>query len=442
MRWRVPLRLVLVIVPVLMLIAAMLSVLWAARSAAQAEQNVRQGLQVLAGIHAVHAQLAEGASGIRGYLLTRDERFLQPWHRAQQELPQRLQRLRERVIDPVQTRQVEIITRLVEIKLDNLGTLRERARVARETQLLPLLQDNKRVLDDLRAQIRDMERREHQIIAERVALSDQVRERQQIITLIAVLVVLISVASASLLWWRSQRAEQDRRALEAASQARTDTLSRISHELRTPLNAILGFGQLMQRDALSDPSRRNLRHMLDSADHLLHLVDDVLQLTRSAREAEGMRWSRVDMAALLRDAVSFIQAAEQIPVADWHLELPASAWVLADNQRLRQVLLNVLHNAAKFNRPGGQIRIRLAALADSVQLTVEDEGPGIPASRRDQLFQPFERLDSQKPGTGLGLVISRQWMQAMGGDIHCDEPAGKGACFRLHLPRHQEDTPS
>ena len=231
------------------------------------------------------------------------------------------------------------------------------------------------------------------------------------------------------------RAERDR--ADAAKQAMGRLLSRVSHELRTPLNAVLGFAQLLEREpGLAATPRAWTRHILLAGQHLLALVDDVLDLGSAQEGQLPLALQPLCARTAFDEAWAMVLAAEGTP-QQVTVPVVGEAWVQADPQRLRQILANLLGNAVKFNRPGGQVLRRVRVAGDWVVLEVQDEGAGVAPAALGRLFSPFERLDAARrgiPGTGLGLALSRQLAQAMGGELDVRSPSGEGACFRLHLP--------
>ncbi|HSV69273.1 MAG TPA: ATP-binding protein [Methylibium sp.] len=240
---------------------------------------------------------------------------------------------------------------------------------------------------------------------------------------------------------RLQDVERAREAAELASRAKSQFLSRVSHELRTPLNGVLGFGQLLKADGdqLSPRHRVWVEHIESSGRQLLNLVDDVLDVSRI--EAGGLRLDdqRFELDQLVRDCEAELKAtaeAEQVQVkVD---AMPARTAWRGDVQRLRQVLTNLLSNAIKYNRPCGEVHIEAqAATGRGVRLEICDTGIGIPADQQEQLFQPFNRLGRERssvPGTGLGLVVVKQLVEAMGGSIEIASRPGEGTCVTLNLP--------
>ena len=235
-------------------------------------------------------------------------------------------------------------------------------------------------------------------------------------------------------------------AAEQASRAKSDFLSRASHELRTPLNAIMGFAQLLELDAaapLADAQRRRLAHIRAAGEHLLALVEDLLDLGRIESGRIDLHWSEADPVEVVQRCFTLVE-----PMARQAQIMPALAAgaprsrLRTDRRRLEQVLVNLLANAIKFNRPGGRVEVSIAAAARQLRIDVRDDGPGIAPEDLARLFQPFARAtgaSARVHGTGLGLVIARQIAQALGGDIEVRSELGAGSTFSIRLPLHAID---
>jgi len=232
---------------------------------------------------------------------------------------------------------------------------------------------------------------------------------------------------------------------ERANAAKTQFLSHMSHELRTPLNAVLGFSQLLLLDGadpLTPGQRAKLRHIEDAGAHLLAMIDDVLDLTRIESGGLALSPETVALPELAREVVAMLAgAAAQAGVAVQVVATPANGadHLHADHLRVRQVLVNLLGNAIKYNRRGGQATLRWLADADGeVRIEVRDTGPGLTAEQRAHLFEPFNRLGAERSpvqGTGIGLVVTQRLVQLMGGRIEVESAPGAGSCFAVVLPR-------
>jgi len=231
-----------------------------------------------------------------------------------------------------------------------------------------------------------------------------------------------------------------RQVADAANRAKSEFLSRMSHELRTPLNAVLGFAQLLDVEDLDDAKQEAVDQILRGGRHLLGLINEVLEI--SAIETGNLSLSPepvpaidviaevVDLARPLaaKGGVQFVDDA--VTVTDVHIQ--------ADRQRLKQVLLNLVSNAIKYNRPGGTVSVT-ARQAGSRHLRIEvtDTGPGIRPEDFDRLFLPFERLGAEQTeveGTGIGLALSRRLAEAMGGTLGVSSELGQGSTFWIELP--------
>jgi PAS domain S-box-containing protein len=226
-------------------------------------------------------------------------------------------------------------------------------------------------------------------------------------------------------------------AADAANRSKTEFLSRISHELRTPLNAILGFSQLLDFTDLTPSQADSVAHIEKAGKHLLDLINDVLEISRAEIGGTTASLQVLDASAILRECLAIMR-----PIAETsHVILLSSSvppvFVQGDRQKLRQIFMNLLSNGIKFNRRGGSLTVH-HDLSDPEVLTIrfQDTGLGIPGSKMDRLFKPFERLGSANDGTegtGLGLAVSRSLAGSMGGSLDGESEEGIGSTFTLKL---------
>ncbi len=244
---------------------------------------------------------------------------------------------------------------------------------------------------------------------------------------------------------RQEVAERTRAEAEAekASQAKTEFLSAMSHELRTPLNAILGFGQLL-RDypdkELTEEQRASVDQILDGGKHLLGLVNEVLDLSRVETGQLILSMESVSLTSTIDESLVLVQslAKERDIAVNVDTTVTSEMLVKADPSKFRQVLLNILSNAVKYNRDGGTVTIGAVATDDGMwRINVSDTGPGIPAEKHDEVFRPFSRLGAEASkieGTGIGLTISRQLAESMGGKVDFKSVVGEGSTFWIEFP--------
>jgi PAS domain S-box-containing protein len=240
-------------------------------------------------------------------------------------------------------------------------------------------------------------------------------------------------------------AEEAKQALaqaQAASRAKTQFLSHMSHELRTPLNAVLGFSDLVRQsagDRLSARELAQLDHVQSAGWHLLQLITDVLDLSRIEAGQFGVHASRQELALLLDDAVEMSQplAAQRHVTLHAEYRHEAATWAHADPTRLRQVVLNVLSNAVKYNQRDGSVHVHVFRRDASTFIEVLDTGLGMDPQQLEHLFEPFNRLGREQQGIegiGIGLALARQLMKLMHGDVEVTSEAGRGTRVLLSLP--------
>jgi signal transduction histidine kinase/ActR/RegA family two-component response regulator len=231
---------------------------------------------------------------------------------------------------------------------------------------------------------------------------------------------------------------------EQANRAKSEFLSRMSHELRTPLNAILGFGQLLEMDARDAKQLDAVGYVLKAGQHLLTLVNEVLDLARIEAGKFALSMEGVALAEVIAEVLDLVgpMAVTNGVTVDGSRLLHASRVVVADRQGLKQVLLNLVSNGIKYNRPSGMVRL-LATPAGTAKLRLEvvDTGRGISPEGLECLFTPFERVGAEQSkieGTGLGLALSKRLVEAMGGTIGVSSRVGEGSTFWIELPAVEE----
>ncbi len=230
---------------------------------------------------------------------------------------------------------------------------------------------------------------------------------------------------------------------ERANRAKSEFLSRMSHELRTPMNAILGFAQVLEtEEGLTRDQRESVDQIRKGGDHLLGMINEVLDIASIESGHLSLSSEPVALARLIEESISLLRPLS----ADLHIRISiiadetAGVHVQADRQRLKQVLLNLLANAIKYNRPRGSVIVRYHPLDGApakVRLSVTDTGVGLNPEQLSRLFNPFERLGAEQTrveGTGLGLVLARRMVEHMGGTLGVESVVGEGSTFWIELP--------
>lgn len=241
----------------------------------------------------------------------------------------------------------------------------------------------------------------------------------------------------------AQEVVQMGEALGGANRAKNQFLSSISHELRTPMTSIIGFAQLLKSsEQLTEEDQECLDEILHSGQHLLRLINDVLELAQVQAESSQIPGEWVEVRNVVSSAlrISEPQArSKQVSIEVCPEQGQESLQAFADGSRLCQVLINLLSNAIKYNNEQGEVRVRWYAKDEqTLRIEVQDTGVGIGMDKQSELFQPFNRLGfetSNIQGTGIGLTISKRLVELMRGQIGCESEKGSGSTFWLDLPR-------
>ncbi|MGH2941821.1 MAG: ATP-binding protein [Solirubrobacteraceae bacterium] len=483
----------------LVVVCAVLALLHGTAALEEATDRRATARLDLAAVVQVERDVLDLETGLRGFVITREERFLEPWVAAQRRLPQDVATMRQRLRDDrangtlagslatASTEYLHEYTRpVIAAVRAGRGVAVSRATTAAGKQRVDAV---RRTAGRLSATLNaDAVRFSRQASAEaaeatRVGIAALVGSSALILLfgaflLWAVIAPLRRVGSAA-----DQLAEGDltarapqggvrelaqlgesfnrmattivdsRTAMDArnlefadakrdadrANHAKSEFLSRMSHELRTPLNAILGFAQLLELDKL-DPGQRDSLHQIARAGrHLLHLIDEVLDISRVETGQLRLSPEPTNAAELVGETLALVAPlAEQrsitlqTEVGDW-----ADTHVLADRQRLKQVMLNLLSNAIKYNREAGEVRVSLHLHEDErLEVRVRDTGAGLSREQLEKIFEPFERLGAEQrniEGTGLGLALSRRLAEAMGATLDVHSEPGRGSTFSIRL---------
>ncbi|CAN5231308.1 hypothetical protein BH09SUM1_BH09SUM1_14760 [soil metagenome] len=237
--------------------------------------------------------------------------------------------------------------------------------------------------------------------------------------------------------------EAARKEADRANLAKSEFLSRMSHELRTPLNATLGFAQVLERGNLDGRQAECVQHILSAGGHLLSLINEVLDIARIEAGHITISAEEFCVGDIIRETVALVRpAAERANISiAWDTEAVREISVITDRRLLKQVLLNLIGNAVKYNRPEGSVNIScMKASSQRLVFTVTDSGFGISDENLERVFKPFERFDADEKGiegTGLGLAVSKRLVETMGGTIGVTSVAGEGCTFWFKIPIDQ-----
>ncbi len=405
----------------------------------------------------VYSALQDAETGERGFLLSGDAVYLEPFERAQAEFPQRFEKLARDVRnEPDQRKDVFALKEMSDRKLT---LLREAIAARRESGASTAFdrrreQEGKAVMDRIRAVIDRMDERPQDLAAATGEATRRQIKRAMLATLLAGAVGLgaglIALQLSRVAWKKEQNerllAEQAIRA-ERSSRQKNAFLANMSHEIRTPMNAILGFSDLLASELpAGERSRQRVQAIRESASSLLQLINDILDLSKIDAGVIELRPEPADLRELcdFMRAVFAQQAARKSLALEFDIDPTLPAALMLDRSRTRQVLVNLIGNAIKFTERGS-VRVGLRweprtgeRAAGTLAIEVADTGVGIPPEKQQEIFLPFVQVNparsGERQGSGLGLSIVHRIAERMGGGITVESEEGRGTCFRVVLP--------
>jgi signal transduction histidine kinase len=467
----------------------------------QRSLDARRSQQVIATANRLQTYVIDLETGARGFAITRDERYLAPWKSAQAQYPGAVATLLELTTDsPVQHRRALAIRKDIQTYFNtySVGIVNFLRRNPQEAPDVATDARGRRKVEAIRGQFK-------RFIETETALSESRNARARATTRNSLLVGGVGLGAALLLILLgavymnravakplrrtadaaariaggdlSERLDADgpgevgelertfntmaaslertvadleerNRTLGESEQVKSELVSNVSHELRTPLASVLGFSSLMlDREVTPEETRRYLEVIRTEARRLAALLNDLLDLQRVEQDALELRSDEVDLNELLSTQITLYSAQSDSHELKFQ---PAGEplTVRGDRDRLAQVVGNLLSNAIKYSPDGGVVEVSATAIGDEAWIWVRDEGLGIPGGHQEQIFTKFFRGDVGRElgisGTGLGLVLARQIVEAHGGHIGFESESGRGSTFWLQLPasRSYDDDPT
>lgn len=461
-------------------------------SAAGLVEHTHQVIEENAG---VLAGLVDAETGERGFIITGDTAYLDPYHGASAEVDRHVATLRRLTRD--NTRQqgridtLEILTRRRIDKLDERIRLRHDVGLERARE--EFVSGGRLLMDSVRYVIADIDGDEQRLMAARLA--DQAA-RERILTIVAIVGTLLAAAIAFLVNAMLSRAANEQARLagelrerateleavnqqlqdqaeemeeqatemealneelqvtngqleertaeaEAANRAKAQFLANMSHDLRTPLNAVIGYVDLLQLE-IHGPLTANQQDMVErigrSGNHLRTLIEDVLDFAKIETGRLQLRLENIPLTAVIESVQTLVASQAEVKGLTLTYACDDGCLVRADRERLNQILVNLVGNAIKFTDAPGRIAVDCRASDDRIRMNVSDTGRGIPIGAMEAVFEPFVQLGRrpearEQQGVGLGLAISRHLARAMDGDLVVTSTVGKGSTFSLYLPR-------
>lgn len=448
----------------------------------------------------VSERLSDMETGVRGFVITGFDSYLEPYLAGVRSLPAAIGAMRANAAAPEQVAQVDNIAALADRwRADVLAReIDARRRGGSEAADLVATGVGKSYFDAIRDEVERFEATQKQQLDALAVLRQRTSARQGVELILGALIaaltsLAISLGVARSIGRRARALEQAARAVaggdlrqriptradgdelddlarsfermratldelvgdkdrlvreaESATQAKSRFLASVSHELRTPLNAILGFSDILSEQTAGKLTARHERYLSNihgAGEHLLTIINDVLDLAKVEAGRIELRLEILDLADLARPVVaSAAQDAASRGLA-FESHLGSDARVRVDAVRVRQVLFNLLSNAVKFTPSGGRVELRLAVDDGMLLAEVSDTGVGFPTESRDRIFQPFERFHEGKvaaPGTGLGLALTKQLVELHRGTIAVETELGRGSTFRLRFPGAAVEAP-
>ena len=476
-------RLAAVLTPALLVLAFDAASFWGTLRERASRHAVDESHRTIEALQQVLAASSAAEMAEQRYLLTGDERYLQPLDRIGPQLDSVLRQLRTLTShDPPAARaRADTLQRLVSAQMGELRANVARARRGDRAGAVQQVRSGRapRSTTEATRMAEALRRNEQAQLRARDHHEDGVTRRLVLLVVLGALAsAVVSLAANTLLgrYGASQEsfaaeleslnrrlAEQSAslqqltaelqertEAAEEANRAKSRFLAAMSHDLRTPLNAITGYVELLEmgvRGPVSEAQTADLQRIRNSSRHLLSLINAILAFARTESGKLEVRMEPVPAAGLLRGVESsFLPQAAEKGLRYARADGADGVWVMADPEKTEQVLLNLIGNAIKFTDAGGEVSVRCADEGERVAFHVRDTGRGIAPDKLPLVFQPFVQVDREQVpehhrGVGLGLAISRELAAAMGGELSVESELGRGSTFTLRLRRAANPRP-
>jgi signal transduction histidine kinase/response regulator of citrate/malate metabolism len=411
---------------------------------------------VIEQVHRCTEALLSLETGHRGYVLTGQLEFLEPYDRASGSLDNELGKLADLTLDnPAQHDRVQAIQAIAEKKQAELakGVDLMKAGKAEEARSIIATGDGRRMTEHFRSVIDELHKEELMLITKRqIHLTQNLKDTRTIVVVTAAIAIAAGVVGSILLTLflmskeRQERLLFEREKAVQADRAKTDFLAMMSHEIRTPMNAILGFGELLHDMAVNPREKHFAKAIITSGNSLLTLINDILDLSKIEARKMDLHPETVEMKRFADNLETLFSFRAQEKGLEFRVRLDPSIppFLSFDALRFRQVLVNLIGNAVKFTRKGHvratlRAESRPSAAGDvTLHFEVSDTGIGIAGDQVREIFRPFYQVESEQgrrfQGTGLGLSICDRLVKLMGGRIEVKSQLGKGTVFRVSIP--------